>query len=104
MCYACAHGESTRLPSLDQCACFERDLAKQVEAISNLKIDKVTVWDSGAGSGRGSSTANFVSSLVRSIPPLQDIAAMAGVELPDYLGRMAEEKKDAEPTAEPSDG
>ena len=83
---------------------IEAVVAKQVEAISNLKIDKVTVWDSGAGSGRGSSTANFVSSLVRSIPPLQDIAAMAGVELPDYLGRMAEEKKDAEPTAEPSDG
>ena len=72
---------------------LEQIVARQAEAISNLKIDKVTVWDSAGGSGKGSSTANFVSSLVRSLPPLQDVAAMAGVELPDYLGRMAEEKK-----------
>ncbi len=26
-------------------------VAKQVEAIKNLKIDKVTVWDSGGGEG-----------------------------------------------------
>ena len=62
-----------------------------MEAISNLKIDKITVWDSNAGSGTGSSTAGFVSSLIKSIPPLQDVAAMAGVELPSYLGTMAKE-------------
>ncbi|OGV67003.1 MAG: flotillin [Lentisphaerae bacterium RIFOXYC12_FULL_60_16] len=70
---------------------LEQVVAKQVEAIRNLKIDKITVWDSAGGDGRGSSTANFVSSLIRSVPPLQDVAAMAGVELPDYLGRMKEE-------------
>ena len=67
----------------------------QVEAIRNLKIDKITVWDSG--SGTGSSTANFVSGLVKSIPPLQDISAMVGVELPEYLGKMAEEDAAAKP-------
>jgi flotillin len=70
---------------------IEQIVAKQVEAISNLKIDKITVWDSNAGSGTGSSTAGFVSSLIKSIPPLQDVAAMAGVELPSYLGTMAKE-------------
>ena len=70
---------------------LEQVVAKQVEAIRNLKIDKITVWDSAGGDGKGSSTANFVSSLIRSVPPLQDVAAMAGVELPDYLGRMKEE-------------
>ncbi|MBI4928487.1 MAG: flotillin family protein [Anaerolineae bacterium] len=60
----------------------------QVEAISNMKIDKVTVWDSGANGQ--SSTANFVSSLIKTIPPLQDVAGMVGVELPDYLGKMKE--------------
>jgi flotillin len=70
---------------------IEDIVARQVKAISNLKIDKITVWDSGGGGdGKGSSTANFVSSLIRSIPPLQDVAAMAGVELPGYLGRMAD--------------
>jgi flotillin len=59
----------------------------QVEAIKNLKIDRVTVWDSAGGGDKGSTTANFVSSLVKSIPPLHDVAALAGVELPEYLGR-----------------
>ena len=69
---------------------IEEVVARQVEAIKNLKIDKITVWDSAGGNGKGSSTANFVSSLVKSLPPLQDVASMAGVELPEYLGRMAE--------------
>lgn len=59
----------------------------QVEAIKNLKIDKITVWDSGGRLDGGSSTANFVSSLIKSLPPLQEISKMAGVELPEYLGR-----------------
>ncbi|MFO1490758.1 MAG: SPFH domain-containing protein [Kiritimatiellia bacterium] len=67
---------------------MEDIVAKQVEAIKNIKIDKVVVWD--GGQGEGSSTASFVSGLVRAIPPLQDVAKMAGVELPEYLGRMAE--------------
>jgi flotillin len=74
---------------------IEEVVSRQVEAIKNLKIDKVTVWDSAGGNGKGSSTANFVSSLVKSLPPLQDVAQMAGVELPDYLGRMKEEKPKA---------
>jgi len=69
---------------------IEDIVARQVEAISNLKIDRITVWDSGGGDGAGSSTAGFLSGLIRSIPPLHDLADMAGVELPDYLGRMAE--------------
>ena len=67
---------------------LEDIVARQAEAISNLKIDKVTVWDSAGGDGKGSSTANFVSSLVKSLPPLQDVASMAGVELPAYLGKV----------------
>jgi flotillin len=67
---------------------LEEVVAKQVEAIQNLKIDKITVWDSGAVNGKGSSTSQFLSSLVTSLPPLQEIAKMAGVELPEYLGRM----------------
>ena len=60
----------------------------QAEAIKNLKIDKITVWENG-GSEKGSSTANFISNLVKSLPALHDMAAMAGVELPQYLGRVA---------------
>lgn len=66
---------------------LEEIVATQVEAIKNLKIDKITVWDSGAGGT--SSTANFASNLVKSLPPLHEIAKMAGVELPEYLGKAA---------------
>lgn len=62
-------------------------VSRQVEAISNLKIDKITVWDSG-GNGSGSSTSNFISSLFKSLPPLRDISEMAGFELPEYLGKV----------------
>jgi flotillin len=70
---------------------LEAIVARQVEAISKLKIDKITVWDSAGGGGagdKGSSTANFVSSLIKALPPLHDVAAMAGVELPGYLGNV----------------
>ena len=71
---------------------IEHIVARQTEAIANLKIDKITVWDSGNGNGgEGGSTANFVSSLIKSLPPVHDVAKMAGVDLPDYLGSMKEE-------------
>jgi flotillin len=65
----------------------------QVEAIKNLKIDKVTVWDSGSSqSGDGkSSTANFVSGIMKAIPPMNDLFDLAGMNLPEYLGTEKEQ-------------
>ena len=59
----------------------------QVEAVKNLKIDKVTVWDtmSSGKDGRTPATANFMSGMLSAIPPMQDLFKMAGMELPDYL-------------------
>jgi flotillin len=62
----------------------------QTEAIKNIKIDKVTVWDGGQHSDGKSSTANFVSGLYKSVPPLKDIFDMAGMDLPNYLGKQKE--------------
>ncbi len=59
---------------------------EQVKAVSNLKIDKVTVWDSGAGKDGKSSTAGFISGLAGSLPPIHELARSAGVDLPAYLG------------------
>ena len=61
----------------------------QTEAIRNIKIDKVTVWDRGNGEGDGkTSTADFLSGMVKSLPPLHDVAQMAGLKLPAYLGSV----------------
>ena len=62
----------------------------QVEAIKNIKIDKVTVWEGGQGDGEGNSTSKFVSGLYKSVPPLSDLFNMAGMDLPDYLGKAQE--------------
>jgi flotillin len=78
---------------------MEELVARQVEAIKNLKIDKITVWDSGGS--HGSTTANFLSGLVQSLPPLQDLSSMVGLELPEFLGKMIEEKADMTVEPEP---
>jgi len=70
---------------------IEKIVKLQVEAIRAIKIDKVTVWDNGGGE-KGSSTANFMSSMIKSIPPLHDVAQMAGVDLPEFLGSVASGK------------
>ncbi len=63
----------------------------QVEAIKNLKIDKITVWDSPGNNTNGNTTtANFVSGLMKSVPPLNDLFNMAGMSLPSYLKGDAE--------------
>ena len=66
---------------------IEGMVAAQIEAVKNLKIDSITVWD-GGGSADGSATSDFISSLVRSLPPLHDVARNAGVDLPEYLGTV----------------
>jgi flotillin len=77
-----------------------QDLIKvQVEAIKNLKIDKVTVWD-GMGEGKPT-TANFLSGMLKSIPPLQDLFDMAGMQLPKYLGENKGETAPVEAEAKP---
>ncbi|MDD4744440.1 MAG: SPFH domain-containing protein [Eubacteriales bacterium] len=66
---------------------MEELLKIQVEAIKNIKIDKVTVWDSAGGDGKAPATANFLSGMLKSIPPINDMFKMAGMELPAYLGQ-----------------
>ncbi len=85
------HGDAKSAATFLMVEKIEEIVAMQVEAIRNLKIDKITVWDSGSADAKGSSTANFVSSLIKSLPPLHEVAGMAGVDLPGYLGKMTEE-------------
>lgn len=57
----------------------------QAEAIKNIKIDKVTVWENGGGKDGKSSTSNFISGMYKAVPPLQEMFNMAGMQLPEYL-------------------
>ncbi|ATL48715.1 flotillin [Chitinophaga caeni] len=78
----------------------------QTEAIKNIKIDKVTVWDGGNGQGKDgqTSTSNFISGLYKSVPPLQEMFNMAGMDLPNFLGKEkpgnTQDSQDAEIVAD----
>lgn len=68
---------------------LEEIVKLQTEAIKNIKFDKITVWDNaGGGADGGSSTSNFMRNLVKTLPPLHDIAKQAGLELPAFLGAL----------------
>jgi flotillin len=59
-------------------------------AISNIKFDKVVVWENGGANGSGSSTTHFLQNLARAMPPMMQILKdIGGVELPEYLARLA---------------
>jgi flotillin len=67
----------------------------QVDAIKNIKIDKVTVWESGKHQdGEGNSTSKFISGLYKAVPPMSDLFNMAGMDLPAYLGKDKKHEDD----------
>lgn len=61
-------------------------------AISNIKFDKVVVWEGGnVVNGHGNATSNFLQGIVRGMPPMMQVMRdIGGVELPEYLGKMTE--------------
>lgn len=94
-----AGGDATKAYTLLLLEKLPELVRTQVEAIKGINIDKVTVWDNGQGGADGkSSTAGFVSGLMKAVPPLSDLFEQAGMSLPEYLGRKNEtpETPDAE--------
>jgi len=65
----------------------------QAEAIKNIKIDKITVWEGGNSSDGKTSTSNFISGMYKAVPPLQEMFNMAGMQLPDYLKGKSEDQE-----------
>lgn len=63
-------------------------VSEQVNAISDIDFDSVTVWENGGGENGKTSTANFLSGLVGSLPPLHELTENAGIDLPNYLGSL----------------
>ena len=89
---------------MDMIEKIEKIVEKQVDAIKNIKFDKITVWDGGTGSSNGSTTANFMKDLIKALPAMHDLAGQAGIELPQILGKVdsgVEEAKVVSPKTEP---
>ena len=87
-----AGGDATKAYTLLLLEKLPELVKTQVDAIKGINIDKVTVWDTNGGNGADgkTSTANFLSGLYKSVPPLAELFEQAGMNLPEYLG-----KKDA---------
>ncbi|MCI0703731.1 MAG: flotillin family protein [Planctomycetia bacterium] len=62
------------------------------KAISNIKFDKVVVWEGGGGNGDQSKTAAFLRDLARIMPPMMQVMKdVGGVEVPEYLAKLTGE-------------
>ena len=93
-----AGGDATKAYTLLLLEKLPELVKTQVDAIKGINIDKVTVWDNGGGAADGkTSTANFLSGLMKSIPPLNELFDQAGLSLPDYLAKKNSEDNEASP-------
>ena len=97
-----AGGDATKAYTLLLLEKLPELVKTQVDAIKGINIDKVTVWDNGGGAGDGkTSTANFLSGLMKSIPPLGELFDQAGLSLPEYLAKKKAEEEAEAKTTEP---
>ena len=65
----------------------------QVQALNGIQIDKIVVWDQGGSNGDGSTTANWLSNFIKSVPALSDAFELAGMQLPEILGKSLDGNK-----------
>jgi flotillin len=61
----------------------------QAQAIQDLPIEKIVVWDGGGKEGGGLS--GLGGRLMGALPPMHDLAKQVGLDLPEFLGRMQNE-------------
>lgn len=67
------------------------------KAISNIKFDKIVVWEGGGKDG-ASNTAGFLHNLAKSMPPVMQVMKdIGGVEVPEYLVKMTPENEAPKP-------
>lgn len=73
------------------------------QAISNIKFDKVVVWEGGSQNGK-SSTASFLHNMASTMPPMMQVLRdIGGVELPESLIRLGGDEQET-PTGAHSNG
>jgi len=71
------------------------------KAISNIKFDKVVVWDSD----QGKATSGFLQNLTKSLPPMLTMMKdVGGIQMPEFFGKILgdEEQPDDDGAALPA--
>ncbi|MCA9040848.1 MAG: hypothetical protein KDA65_10910 [Planctomycetaceae bacterium] len=83
---------------------FDNLVEASAKAISNIKFDKVVVWENGGGNGQ-SSTSNFLQGLTGTLPPMMQVMKeIGGVEMPEYLAKMAPDGEGKEESSATGNG
>ena len=68
---------------------FDHLVEASAKAISNIKFDKVVVWEGNGASGQ-SATANWLHNMSRTLPPMMQVLRdIGGVEIPETLATLA---------------
>lgn len=82
---------------------FDHLVEASSKAISNIKFDKVVVWE-GAGNSNGTSaTANWLHNMARTLPPMMQVMRdIGGVEIPETLASFVGAPKQPVEPAEPA--
>jgi len=69
---------------------FDNLVDASAKAISNIKFDKIVVWEGNSQNGT-SSTANWLHNMARTLPPMMQVMKdIGGVEIPETLVNMAQ--------------
>ena len=64
------------------------------QAISNIKFDKVIVWENGANGDGSNNTSRFLQSMAHTLPPMMQIMKdIGGIEIPEYIARFTKDAK-----------
>jgi len=80
---------------------FDNLVEASAKAISNIKFDKIVVWE-GNGQTGTSATANWLQNMARTLPPmLQVMRDIGGIEIPETLAKFTAAPGTAPPTAAP---
>ncbi|MDR3181499.1 MAG: hypothetical protein LBT89_01030, partial [Planctomycetaceae bacterium] len=68
---------------------FDNLVEASAQAISNIKFDKIVVWDGGNKDGEQTATANFLQSMAKTLPPMMQVMKdIGGVEFPETLAKV----------------
>lgn len=84
-----AGGDASAAANLLLIEKMEEIVRVQASAIKDINFGQVNVWDSGGnGNGNGGGTKQFLRDVLSSLPPMHEIAKQAGIQLPEYMGRL----------------
>ncbi|GHT41157.1 flotillin [Planctomycetales bacterium] len=84
---------------------FDKLVEASSQAISNIKFDKIIVWDGGARDGGQSATSSFLQNMAKTLPPMMQVMKeVGGIEFPETLAKIigVEEKPTEQKTESPT--